>query len=144
MLRGPGERGFEALVVWAGRWLDAEAGVFIVAAALMPPQSGIRTDDGVAVTVDADALFDLNASLNSHELRLVAQLHTHPGEAYHSETDDRFAVVTARGGISIVVPDFAARPIEIGSCAVYRLQAGGSWIELTTKESVSLIEILDD
>lgn len=144
MLRGPGERGFEALVVWAGRWLDVESGVFAVAAALMPPQSGIRTDDGVAVMVDADALFDMNASLNSHELRLVAQVHTHPGEAYHSATDDRFAVVTARGGISIVVPDFAVLPIEIGSCAVYRLQSGGSWIQLTTQESVSLIEILND
>ena len=144
MLREAGQQGCEALVLWAGQWVKTDAGSFAVEAALRPEQQAIRTEDGVAVMVDADALFEMNASLNARGLRLVAQLHTHPGEAYHSATDDRFSVVTARGGFSLVVPDFATAPLAIESCAAYRLEAGGAWAELTTREAVSMIRIVED
>lgn len=142
MLRAPGESGFEALVVWAGRWRDTEPGVFDVELVLMPRQRAVRTEDGVAVVVDGDALFEMNVLLNERSLRLIAQLHSHPGEAYHSETDDRYSVVTARGGLSLVIPDFAAGPFTLDSCAVYRLEVGGEWIEVPPREVASLFDIV--
>lgn len=142
MLRVPGEAGFEALVVWAGRWRDTELGVFDVELALMPRQRATRTEDGVAVIVDGDTLFEMNVSLNERGLRLIAQLHSHPGEAYHSEIDDRYSVVTARGGLSLVVPDFAAGPFTLDACAVYRLEAGGEWAEVPPGRVASLFDIV--
>jgi hypothetical protein len=144
MLRGPGERGFEALVLWAGRWRDGEPGIFEVELAFMPRQRAVRTERGVAVIVDGDALFEMNVLLNDRGLRLVAQLHSHPDEAYHSETDDRYSVVTARAGLSLVVPDFAYGPFVLESCAIYRLEAGGEWIEVPSHEVVPLINIVEE
>ena len=40
---------------------------------------------------------------------LGGQAHSHPTDAYHSDTDDHLALVTLLGAISLVVPDFAAR-----------------------------------
>jgi hypothetical protein len=57
-------------------------------------------------------------------------VHSHPTEAYHSETDDRYAIVTEDGGHSLVVPDFARHPMALSGCAIYRLHRG-SWLELT-------------
>ena len=38
------------------------------------------------------------------------QVHTHPGEASHSWTDDQFSLVPAAGFLSLVFPGFAAGP----------------------------------
>jgi hypothetical protein len=144
MLRTSGDRGFEALVLWAGRWRGAEPGVFDVDLALMPRQRATRTEDGVAVIVDGDALFEMNVLLNERGLRLVVQLHSHPNDAYHSETDDRYSVVTARGGLSLVVPHFARAAFSLEACATYRLEEGGTWAEVPPHEVVSLITIVDE
>lgn len=144
MLRGPGKDGFEALVTWAGRWRVSEPGVFDVELVLMPRQRAVRTEGGVAVIVDGDALFEMNVMLNERGLRLIAQLHSHPDEAYHSETDDRYSVVTARGGLSLVIPDFASGPFSLASCAVYRLESGGEWVEVPSGEVASLVDIVSE
>jgi hypothetical protein len=144
MLRAPGERGFEALVVWAGRWRDFELGIFDVELVIMPVQRGVRTEGGVAVVIDGDALFEMNVLLNAHGQRLVAQLHSHPDEAYHSETDDRYSVVTARGGLSLVVPNFAFGPFDLDSCALYRLEIGAAWVEVPPQEAALLIDIVEE
>ena len=49
----------------------------------------------------------LNVLLHERNLTLVAQLHSHPTNAYHSSTDDTYPIVTRAGRISLVVPDFA-------------------------------------
>src|SRR5579863_599742 len=38
---------------------------------------------------------------------IKAQVHTHPGEAFHSAMDDRWPIVSQPGFLSIVIPDFA-------------------------------------
>lgn len=141
LLRGPGAQGFEALVLWAGRRSDGDPGIMEVELALMPRQRAVRGEDGVSVMVDGDALFEMNVMLNERGLRLVAQVHSHPGEPYHSETDDRYSIVTARGGVSIVVPDFARGRFSLDACAVYQLAAGGEWVEVPPAEASALIRI---
>jgi hypothetical protein len=52
-----------------------------------------------------------NTSLFSHlkqnKLYVLAQIHTHPFEAFHSLADDKMATVAHVGGLSFVLPDFA-------------------------------------
>jgi hypothetical protein len=125
-----GEKGFEAFVLWTGVALD---GVFTVQNAYVPRQIATRTEDGVCVTVTGVELHRLNVWLFERGETLACQVHTHPKQAYHSETDDTFPIVTALGGLSIVVPDFARSGIQGSGVAAYRLTRSG-WHQLTPTE----------
>ena len=123
-LRKAGRAGLEGMALWAGR-LDGPD--FQVHALVIPEQQGHRTEHGLAVSVPGQELHRINMWLYRSELRLIAQIHSHPTEAYHSEMDDRYAIATALGSLSIVVPDFAVRPFALGDCAAYRLSPSPWW-----------------
>jgi len=126
VLRKFGEQGCEGLALWVGT-LDGENA--LVQGIIVPEQTPIREETGVGYFVEGPVLFQVSKYLEKKQLRLIAQIHSHPTDAYHSETDDRYAIVTEDGGFSLVVPDFARAPLKLDKCAVYRLDAG-EWIEL--------------
>jgi hypothetical protein len=137
-LRVAGRGGCEAFALWAGRRTGA---VFQVLETIIPPQRAGEADGGVFVSVDSEALFRLNMHLYDRELALVAQLHSHPGEAYHSETDDTYPIATTAGALSLVIPDFAAHPFAVERCAIYRLIAGEGWVAIPRAEAARLIHL---
>jgi proteasome lid subunit RPN8/RPN11 len=139
VLRQFGAHGYEGLVLWTGRILGSEA---YVSQIYVPDQHPVKSESGVGYFVDAETLFKLNRELSNSGHRLIAQVHSHPSEAYHSEADDRYAIVTANGGLSFVVPDFGQAPSNPLCWAVYRLK-GGTWQELPRSEVRSLIRIGD-
>lgn len=59
-----------------------------------------------------------------------AQVHTHPGQAFHSRTDDDWPIVSQPGFISIVLPDFAAGKPSLERAWVGCLRADGKWQRL--------------
>jgi proteasome lid subunit RPN8/RPN11 len=132
-----GAHGCEGLVLWIGEVTEGQARI---TRAVVPDQKPIKSEDGVGYFVDANVLFELNQKLSETGLRLIAQVHSHPGEAYHSETDDRYAIVTADGGLSLVVPDFGKAPTDPTLWAVYRLN-NGTWQELDTVQSRILMQV---
>ena len=117
-LREFGIGGNEGLILWVG---DIEPGLARVRGALVPPQRSIQNETGVGYFVGTETLFALNKFLSEKRLRLIAQVHSHPAEAYHSKTDDDYAIVTAEGGFSLVVPDFARGKAALPNYAIYRL-----------------------
>ena len=137
-LRWMGQRGSEGFALWAG---VVEGATFSVLETVIPVQRGVRADDGICVVVDGSELHRINRWLYEQGMTLIAQLHSHPGEAYHSATDDTFPIATAVGSLSLVVPDFARNPFSLERCAVYRLAGDGSWIELSDAETRALIAI---
>lgn len=122
-LRVSGEAGTEGMVLWAGRRERSDR--FRVTEMIVPRQIGYRTDSGVCVVVDGDELHRINVYLHEHNLTIAVQVHSHPTEAYHSDTDDELSVMRTLGGLSVVVPDFAAGEPDINNCACYRLLANG-------------------
>jgi hypothetical protein len=94
--------------------------------------------------VDSAELHRINVWLYENSLTLVAQLHSHPEEAYHSDTDDAFPIVTVVGGLSLVIPGFAREPFSLSRCAIYRLMPGAGWVELAAREAASLITITEE
>jgi len=110
--------------------------------AFTPDQRAITSESGVGYFVSGETLFQLNRALADTGLRLIAQVHSHPGEAYHSEADDRYAIVTVDGGFSLVVPDFGEAPADPSSWAVYRL-VEGDWQELKLVEAQDLLQVSD-
>lgn len=139
--RAMGRRQVEGVAFWAGELLGR---TFRVREAVVPPQRAGRLHDGLAVVIDGDALFQLNVWLHRRRLQLVAQLHSHPGAAYHSNTDEDWAVLSRAGGLSIVVPDFARAPFSLDTAAVYRLTRDGQWAALSPAAARALIRIEDD
>lgn len=137
-LRAAGVAGKEGMVLWAGKKNGA---TFSVTLLVIPQQRGIRTSDGVCVIIDAPELQRLNLELYRSGLQLIAQVHSHPQAAYHSETDDEFAIARIIGSLSLVVPNFAIRPFSLSDCAVYRLSATGVWEDISGAPAIRMIRI---
>lgn len=138
-LAGPGRRGFEAVVVWIGRPLGE--GLAEVLAAIRPAQEAIRAEDGVAVRVPPEGISELISALPDGTA-VLARLHTHPCEPYHSSLDDTNMLVAHRGAVSIVVPDFAQSPIVLESCSVNVLEGEHGWRELSAGEVEERFEVV--
>jgi hypothetical protein len=84
-------------------------------------------------------LFKINKELFSHKQTLVAQVHTHPSLAFHSEVDDEFAIVSHEGAYSIVVPHFGGTSVaDFERCAYYHRECS-SWRRLDRTEAKSRI-----
>jgi proteasome lid subunit RPN8/RPN11 len=68
--------------------------------------------------------------LRSTRRRVVAQIHTHPGPAYHSEADAAWAIVSHIGALSLVLPRFAATTtLEnfLEEVVTYEYTSAGDW-----------------
>lgn len=137
-LRTVGNRGLEGVALWAGKQV---AGEFTVERVIIPVQKAFRTEHGLLYTVGPEELHRINVWLYENQMTLIAQIHSHPGAAYHSETDDLYPIVTTVGALSLVVPDFARAPFELDNCAVYRLFSDRGWVELSGTEVKQLIQL---
>lgn len=138
-LRTVGEEGAEGLALWAG---VRDGNTFQVRETIIPEQTAHATREGVCVTVGSAELRRIGVWLYERGYQIVAQLHSHPGAAYHSATDDHFAVATTAGALSLVVPDYARRPFALERCAAYRLTQSGMWSPVSQSELTRLIHIL--
>ncbi len=86
-------------------------------------------------SIPEDELFRINKELFSIKQTLVAQVHTHPSHAFHSETDDEFATVSHEGAYSIVVPNFGTVSVSDYDNCAYFLRRGSNWMQLSRKEA---------
>jgi hypothetical protein len=137
VLQEVGDLGCECLVLWLGTVSGDQA---VITDAYVPDQRPIQGEQGVGYFVPGEALFRLNQVLSTSGLRLIAQVHSHPSDAYHSHADDEYAIVTAEGGLSLVVPDFGHAPPNPTKWAVYRLESG-LWQEVSQMKLASLLEL---
>jgi hypothetical protein len=81
--------------------------------------------------------FSRDLALSQRSVR--AQVHTHPGRAFHSETDNRWPIVAQEGFLSIVIPDFAAGEPTLDAAWIGRLEADGRWRRLELLEEAFLL-----
>jgi hypothetical protein len=81
------------------------------------------------VAVTDSGKLQLVAALGASE-RYVARIHSHPGAAFHSETDDMNPALTFEGALSIVVPFFGLGLREgLEQCAIY-CRRDNRWVEV--------------
>lgn len=125
-LRQAGERGLELFVLWSGRIHGPR---FTVHTAHVPNQTSYHLESGLLVRVEGEALHRLNTWLYEHEEVLAVQVHAHPTDAFHSDTDDSYPIVTEQGSLSIVAADFCRDGLLADSSAAFRLDRHG-WNEL--------------
>jgi len=126
----------EARIFFESRGAVGCEGTALIAGRLDEPASRLVVPDQVAhpvpwasVTVTPAGELQLAAALDTDE-RFVARIHSHPGLAFHSETDDENPVLTHQGAVSIVVPFFGlGLRTGFDACAVL-VRRGESWIDL--------------
>jgi hypothetical protein len=138
-LRKAGREGVEGVALWAG---THNSNVFEVKSTIIPKQKGYRIEDGLLYSVDGDELYQINQWLYENKMTLIAQIHSHPGEAYHSETDDRYPIVAVLGGISVVIPDFGFRRPDVKDWAVYRLMPSKQWVRQPQEAITALLQFV--
>lgn len=93
----------------------------------------------VEYEVDSAALSDLWAELLTSRRTVRAQVHTHPGAAYHSQRDDASALISTPGYLSLVLPDFALGPVGLdGAFLAERLQ-DGSWAAVSPSQRIEIL-----
>lgn len=131
-----GEDGYEGFVVWGGH---VEGDSLTYTSMIVPEQKRLRTASGLLVTVGSQALFTVNKTMYEHGETLAAQVHSHPTNAFHSDTDDCYPLITMTGALSIVVPDFAVtRQAGMSRWAWYRLTGPGEWNSLGADDKIQI------
>lgn len=136
-----GKRRVEGVALFAG---VREGDTFVIKRTIIPEQRAGNIEGGLIYVVGGEELHRIGLELFDGGLQLFAQIHSHPGVAYHSDTDDAYPIVTVVGGLSIVVPNFARGSITLGSWAVYRLLPKTGWTELNVNEKENFIKIIED
>ena len=115
----------ESVVLWVGR---EQAGRSLVQRMIVPCQRASAIHFDVSLKERLRIIRELAAS----DEQLLVQLHTHPGEAFHSLVDDRLALPRHTGAISIVVPYFAREwNGDLRHASVNRHLGAGMWGELS-------------
>ena len=138
-IRSAGREGYERFVIWSG---TSNGDVFDVAQVHVPKQTAYRLETGLCVRVDGSELHRLNTWLYEAKQVVGVQVHSHPTEAYHSETDDAYPVATLEGSLSIVLPFFARHGWDTDGNAAYRL-IEGRWLKVTGPLS-DLVEVVEN
>lgn len=126
ILHRAGAREHEGIVLWLGhRGRDLSP----VKLAYEP----IHTADIDYFHIPPEGMRALMKQLGDHDVSVLAQVHTHPGAAFHSEADDKWAIVRHKGALSLVLPNFARniRPVNfLPHAAVFSLTAANEWVEV--------------
>ena len=138
-IRAAGQDGYELFVVWSG---VRDGDTFVVAEVHVPRQVSYKLDGGLCVRVDGPELHRLNVWLYEARQVVGVQIHSHPRDAYHSETDDLYPIATQDGSLSIVLPLFGRDGFGSTDVAVYSLGRDG-WCEPAGPLS-DLMEVVSD
>jgi len=112
-LRAAGNR--EAIVLWAGRpdGSDATHVTHVIVPSTLAGEGWIQ--------LDSSARLEVVSFLRAENLLVVADVHTHPQEAFLSRIDERHPYSRRTGHVAIVVP-FFARADGIASWRAYEFR----------------------
>lgn len=91
----------EKVLLWLGRKSDDN---YVVDEVFTPMQ--IADED--YFRIPEAGMDELMNKLRATRKIIVAQIHTHPKEAFHSFADDKWAIVRHKGAYSLVLPHFCS------------------------------------
>jgi proteasome lid subunit RPN8/RPN11 len=116
----------EGLVAWSG---IMRTGQLIVRNAIVPSNGVIK--EYMSLRFSDETIEQMADDILSKGEKLIAQVHSHPFEAFHSETDNQFPLVHRKGFLSIVIPYFGKSGFEdFNEFRVYEYVQNNEWIEL--------------
>lgn len=137
-LRAAGAKELESFVLWTG---VVDGPHFTILCGHVPKQTAFSLESGLCVRVEGEELHRINRWLFENGQLLAVQVHSHPGDAYHSDTDNAYPIMTLKGGLSIVVPYFGKLGTVGKGTATYRLGERG-WDELSASKAKRVLEVI--
>ncbi len=136
-LREGGQIGVERVVFWLGHRMPAGP----LTSEIYVPVQEAEED---YFRIPPQGMVDLMNHLRSRRLVLLVQVHSHPGKAFHSKADDRWAVVRHEGALSIVVPKFASTTTVTNfekDAAVFRLAGDDRWVHVSADDLSTFLRL---
>jgi hypothetical protein len=130
-LRVCGRGQTECQVLWLGPWSAPDTVTEVV-----HPVHQARGDGFV---VDSAWITALWLDLAARNMGIRAQVHTHPGDAFHSPTDDAFPAVHLPGLLSLVIPDFATGPMTLDRTYLAHLDLDGRFRSVDPLTTLAII-----
>jgi hypothetical protein len=128
--RGCGCGRRECQVLWTSPWDAPDTITKVVHPEHQAHRAGFVLDDRW--------LNDFWFRLAQESLGIRIQVHTHPGEAFHSPTDDAFPIIHTIGFLSLVIPNFALGSIGFDDAFLTEIQEDGRWREVAIDERLVL------
>lgn len=78
--------------------------------------------------VSAPAMAKVVRAATGTGLQVVGQVHSHPGDAFHSDGDVEGARIVYRGFVSAVLPDYGRRLPTLDGAAVYMFRGKAGFV----------------
>ncbi len=121
-LRTCGRNQRECQVLWTSSWNTPNEITDVVHPKHWAHAGGFELDSAWLTS------FWLHLGQRNHGIRI--QVHTHPGEAFHSPTDDAYPIIHSPGFLSLVIPRFAAGKVGLDGAFVAELGEDGHFREV--------------
>jgi hypothetical protein len=116
----------EKVVLWLGKKMDDN---YVVNEIFTP----LQQTDYDYFEIPEEGMDELMQKIRVTRNILVAQIHTHPGRAYHSMADDKWAIIRHKGAYSLVLPVFCSSTFLgnfLSQVATYVLDNTNTWVEV--------------
>ncbi len=136
-LRVFGKKQQEGHILWVGL---KENSTFLVKEAWISKQSNTL----VSYEVSEEEEHHINVQLNKLDWTIIAQVHTHPEDAFHSPTDKEGSALSLPGSLSVVIPNFGfiSDDENLDDWVVFRLQHEEWGDAMDANEVKKLFQIL--
>lgn len=121
---GAGKR--ECQLYWGSSWAGPNQLTHLIHPKHKSSFAGLALDSGWISRFWLD--------LADQGLGVRVQVHTHPGEAFHSPTDDAYPLIHEAGFLSLVIPDFAMGPVGFQDAYLTEIQPDGRWQQIRIEE----------
>jgi len=125
---GAGQR--ECKLYWLSYWRDVDKLVEVA----HPGHDSNR----YGLTIHDEWITRFWNELVDKGLGVRVQVHTHPGAAFHSPTDDAFPLIHDVGFLSLVIPDFALGEIGFAGAYLTEIQPDGCWQQVPIEARLSV------
>jgi hypothetical protein len=126
---GDGRRECQAL--WVGAWRSPTAITKVV-----HPR---HRANAVGFQLDHEWINEFWDELGATECGIRVQVHTHPGAAFHSATDDAYPISFRTGFLSLVIPNFALGPVGFDGAFLAELAPDGKWQEVPIRSHLEIL-----
>lgn len=135
ILKRAGLKHHEGITLWLGERGDAVDEVAL-------PYEPIHAAAKDFFHIPPHGIQALMRKMEETETCVVAQIHTHPQDAFHSRADDQWAIVRHVGAFSLVLPTFAlATSLEnfVDQVAVFRLGVDDRWHQVPVAGNLEIV-----
>lgn len=131
MMRKCGEGRRECQVLWVSPWRYLNDLTQVV-----HPRHHAMGD---GFDLDGPWLTEFWRQLAIDKTGVRVQVHTHPGRAFHSPTDDAWPVIHVPGFLSLVLPRFALGSIGFDEAYLAEIAPNGTWRRVAIAEKLELV-----